>query len=78
MEFNILICGVGGQGTILASYILGNAALKEGYKVRLGEVHGMTQRGGSVVSHVRLGDEVYGSVIPQGKANIILEFDTLQ
>ena len=45
MEFNILICGVGGQGTILASYILGNAALREGYKVRLGEVHGMAQRG---------------------------------
>lgn len=78
MEFNILICGVGGQGTILASYILGNAALREGYKVRLGEVHGMAQRGGSVVSHVRMGDEVYGSVIPQGKANIIMAFKPLE
>ena len=78
MEFNILICGVGGQGTILASYILGNAALKEGYKVRLGEIHGMAQRGGSVVSHVRMGDEVYGSVIPPGKADIILAFEPLE
>ncbi|NMC60905.1 MAG: indolepyruvate ferredoxin oxidoreductase subunit beta [Candidatus Methanofastidiosa archaeon] len=78
MEFNILICGVGGQGTILASYVLGNAALKEGYKVRLGEIHGMAQRGGSVVSHVRMGDDVYGSVIPQGKADIILAFEPLE
>ena len=78
MEFNILICGVGGQGTILASYVLGNAALKEGYKVRLGEIHGMAQRGGSVVSHVRMGDEVYGSVIPQGKADIIIAFEPLE
>ncbi|NMC76756.1 MAG: indolepyruvate oxidoreductase subunit beta, partial [Candidatus Methanofastidiosa archaeon] len=78
MEFNILICGVGGQGTILASYVLGNAALKEGYKVRLGEIHGMAQRGGSVVSHVRIGDEVYGTVIPTGKADIILAFEPLE
>jgi indolepyruvate ferredoxin oxidoreductase beta subunit len=78
MEFNILICGVGGQGTILASYVLGNAALKEGYKVRLGEIHGMAQRGGSVVSHVRMGDQVYGSVIPQGQADIILAFEPLE
>ena len=78
MEFNILICGVGGQGTILASYVLGNAALKEGHKVRLGEIHGMAQRGGSVVSHVRMGDEVYGSVIPQGKADIIIAFEPLE
>ncbi|KYC48218.1 MAG: Indolepyruvate oxidoreductase subunit IorB [Candidatus Methanofastidiosum methylothiophilum] len=78
MEFNILICGVGGQGTILSSYVLGNAALKDGYKVRLGEIHGMAQRGGSVVSHVRMGDEVYGSVIPQGKADIIIAFEPLE
>lgn len=78
MEFNILICGVGGQGTILSTYVLGNAALKDGYKVRLGEIHGMAQRGGSVVSHVRMGDEVYGSVIPQGKADIIIAFEPLE
>lgn len=78
MEFNILICGVGGQGTILASYVLGNAALKDGYKVRLGEIHGMAQRGGSVVSHVRMGDEVYGTVIPEGKADIIVAFEPLE
>ncbi|KYC45995.1 MAG: Indolepyruvate oxidoreductase subunit IorB [Candidatus Methanofastidiosum methylothiophilum] len=78
MEFNILICGVGGQGTILASYVLGNAALKEGHKVRLGEIHGMAQRGGSVVSHVRMGDEVYGPVIPQGKADILIAFEPLE
>ena len=78
MEFNILICGVGGQGTILASYVLGNAALKEGFKVRLGEIHGMAQRGGSVVSHVRMGDEVYGSVIPLEKADVIIAFEPLE
>ncbi len=78
MEFNILICGVGGQGTILASYVLGNAALKDGHKVRLGEIHGMAQRGGSVVSHVRMGDEVYGTVIPEGKADIIVAFEPLE
>ncbi|HPA49794.1 MAG TPA: indolepyruvate ferredoxin oxidoreductase subunit beta [Methanofastidiosum sp.] len=78
MEFNILICGVGGQGTILASYVLGNAALKEGLKVRLGEIHGMAQRGGSVVSHVRMGDEVYGSVIPLEKADVIIAFEPLE
>lgn len=78
MEYNILICGVGGQGTILAAYVLGNAALKEGYKVRLGEIHGMAQRGGSVVSHVRMGEEVYGSVIPQNKADIIVAFEPLE
>ncbi len=78
MEYNILICGVGGQGTILAAYVLGNAALKEGYKVRLGEIHGMAQRGGSVISHVRMGDDVYGSVIPQGKADIIIAFEPLE
>jgi len=78
MEFNILICGVGGQGTILASYVLGNAALKEGYKVRLGEIHGMAQRGGSVVSHVRIGDQVYGSVIPHGRADILMAFEPLE
>ncbi len=78
MEYNILICGVGGQGTILAAYVLGNTALKEGYKVRLGEIHGMAQRGGSVISHVRMGDDVYGSVIPQGKADIIIAFEPLE
>jgi indolepyruvate ferredoxin oxidoreductase beta subunit len=78
MEFNILICGVGGQGTILSSYVLGNAALKDGHKVRLGEIHGMAQRGGSVTSHVRMGDEVFGSVIPQGKADILIAFEPLE
>ena len=78
MEFNILICGVGGQGTILASYILGNAALKDGHKVRLGEIHGMAQRGGSVVSHVRIGEDVYGSMIPEDRADIILGFEPLE
>ena len=71
-EFNVLITGVGGQGVILMSELLGNAAVKEGLKVRGSEVLGMAVRGGSVVSMIRLGDEVYGPLIPMGKGDVLV------
>lgn len=75
---DILIVGVGGQGTLLASRILGNLALALGYDVKLSEVHGMAQRGGSVVTHVRFGEKVYSPVIDDGGADIILAFEKLE
>lgn len=75
---DILIVGVGGQGTLLASRILGNLALALGSDVKLSEVHGMAQRGGSVVTHVRFGDKVYSPVIDEGSADIILAFEKLE
>ena len=75
---NILIVGVGGQGTLLTSRILGNIALNKGYDVKLSEVHGMSQRGGSVVTHVRYGEKVYSPLVEIGKADIILSFEKLE
>lgn len=75
---NIMIVGVGGQGTLLASRILGNACLSEGYDVKLSEVHGMSQRGGSVVTYVRYGSEVHSPIIEKGGADIILAFELLE
>ncbi|MGI5848553.1 MAG: indolepyruvate oxidoreductase subunit beta [Christensenellales bacterium] len=75
---DILIVGVGGQGTLLASRVLGNLALSQGYDVKLSEVHGMAQRGGSVVTHVRFGEKVYAPVIDEGGADIILAFEKLE
>lgn len=75
---NILIVGVGGQGTLLASRILGNVAKSLGYDVKLSEVHGMAQRGGSVVTHVRYGDKVYSPIIDLGTADIIVAFEELE
>ena len=75
---NILIVGVGGQGTLLSSRVLGNIALAEGYDVKLSEVHGMAQRGGSVVTHVRYGDKVFSPVIDLGQADIIIAFEILE
>lgn len=78
---NILIAGVGGQGTLLASNILGKLALKLGRDVKLSEVHGMAQRGGSVVTYVRLGDEgekVYSPLIDEGGADILVAFEQLE
>lgn len=75
---NILIVGVGGQGTLLASRILGAIASIEGKICKLSEVHGMSQRGGSVVTHVRVGDKVYSPTIPEGDADIILAFEKLE
>lgn len=78
MQYNILICGVGGQGIILLSKVLGQAAFDSGYKVRVGEIHGMSQRGGSVISYVRFGDSVYASMVPQGKGNVMLALEPLE
>ena len=75
---NIMIVGVGGQGTLLASRILGNAILSLGYDVKVSEVHGMSQRGGSVVTYVKYGEKVYSPVIGKGEADIILAFEQLE
>jgi indolepyruvate ferredoxin oxidoreductase beta subunit len=75
---NIMIVGVGGQGTLLASKILGKAAMDAGLDVKVSEVHGMSQRGGSVVTYVRFGDEVYSTVIGRGDADVILSFELLE
>ncbi len=78
MTKNIMIVGVGGQGTLLASRILGNTVINEGYDVKVSEVHGMSQRGGSVVTYVKYGDEVYSPIIDRGEADIILAFEQLE
>lgn len=75
---NIMIVGVGGQGTLLTSRILGNALLSGGFDVRVSEVHGMSQRGGSVVTYVKYGKKVYSPVICRGEADIILSFELLE
>lgn len=75
---SIMIVGVGGQGTLLASKLLGNVLLKQGYDVKLSEVHGMSQRGGSVVTYVRYGDRVYSPIVDQGEADFILSFEILE
>ena len=78
MTKNIMIVGVGGQGTLLASRILGNAIIKCGYDVKISEVHGMSQRGGSVVTYVKYGKEVNSPIIDKGEADIILAFERLE
>lgn len=75
---SIMIVGVGGQGTLLASRILGNAVISEGYDVKVSEVHGMSQRGGSVVTYVRYGDKVHSPIIDKGGADMILAFELLE
>ena len=75
---SIMIVGVGGQGTLLASRILGNAVISEGYDVKVSEVHGMSQRGGNVVTYVRYGDKVYSPIIDKGGADMILAFEELE
>ena len=71
---NIMIVGVGGQGTLLASKMLGYVLLQQGYDVKVSEVHGMSQRGGSVVTYVRYGKKVYSPVIDKGEADVIISF----
>ena len=78
MTKKIMIVGVGGQGTLLASRILGNVAINEGYDVKVSEVHGMSQRGGSVVTYVKYGDKVYSPIIDMGEADTILAFELLE
>lgn len=75
---NILICGVGGQGILLASEVLSEVLMLAGYDVKKNEIHGMAQRGGSVTSHVRFGSKVYSSIIPEGAGDVLLGFELLE
>ena len=75
---NVMIVGVGGQGSLLASRIIGNVLLSQGFEVKVSEVHGMSQRGGSVVTYVKYGDEVNSPVIVKGEADIIISFEQLE
>ena len=78
MTKNIMIVGVGGQGSLLASKLLGHLLLSEGYDVKVSEVHGMSQRGGSVVTYVRFGEKVYSPIIDKGQADFIVSFEKLE
>ena len=75
---NVMIVGVGGQGSLLASKLLGRLLLTKGYDIKVSEVHGMSQRGGSVVTYVRFGDKVYSPIIDKGEADYIVSFELLE
>ncbi len=75
---NIMIVGVGGQGTLLTSRVLGGIIQAAGYDVKLSEVHGMAQRGGSVVTFVRYGDKVYEPIVEEGQADVLIAFEKLE
>ena len=75
---SIMIVGVGGQGSLLASRLIGNVLLQQGYDVKVSEVHGMSQRGGSVVTYVKYGDEVLSPIVCKGEADIIISFEQLE
>ena len=75
---SIMIVGVGGQGTLLASRLLGRVLVERGYDVKVSEVHGMSQRGGSVVTYVRYGEKVYSPIVDRGEADYILSFEALE
>ena len=75
---SVMIVGVGGQGSLLASRLLGNGLLAQGYDVKVSEVHGMSQRGGSVVTYVKYGDKVYSPVIEKGEADAVISFELLE
>lgn len=75
---NIMIVGVGGQGTLLTSRILGGIALHANYDVKLSEVHGMAQRGGSVVTYVRYGEKVAEPIVEEGQADVLIAFERLE
>ena len=75
---SLMIVGVGGQGTLLASKLLGKLLVGEGYDVKVSEVHGMSQRGGSVVTYVKYGDKVYSPVITDGEADYIVSFEKIE
>jgi len=77
-EFNVVLAGVGGQGTLLAAEILGTAALKDGLNVRVSEIHGMAQRGGAVTSDVRIGRKVLAPTVLEGQADVLLGFEPLE
>ncbi len=76
--YSVMIVGVGGQGTLLASRLLGNAVISEGYDVKVSEVHGMSQRGGSVITYVRFGNKVHSPIIEKGEADLIMAFEQLE
>ena len=78
MAKNIIICGVGGQGTVLAAKVLSQAAIANGERVLSAETIGMAQRGGSVVSHVRIGNDVYSPLISKGQADVIIAFEAAE
>ena len=75
---SVMIVGVGGQGSLLASKLLGRLLMDEGYDVKVSEVHGMSQRGGSVVTYVRFGDKVYSPIVTEGEADVIIAFEKLE
>jgi len=74
----IVIVGVGGQGTLLASRVIGSALISQGYDVKVSEVHGMSQRGGSVVTYIKYGDKVYSPIVEKGQADVVLSFEVLE
>lgn len=78
MTKSVMIVGVGGQGSLLASRILGNVLLSQGFDVKVSEVHGMSQRGGSVVTYVKYGDAVYSPVVEKGEADAVISFEQLE
>ena len=78
MAKNILICGVGGQGTVLAAKVLSQAAISKGERVLSAETIGMAQRGGSVTSHVRIGQDVFSPLISKGQADMIIAFEAAE
>ena len=77
-EFNIVLAGVGGQGTILAAEAIGTAAVRDELNVRVSEIHGMAQRGGAVVSTVRIGEDVLSSTVLEGRADVLLGFEPFE
>jgi indolepyruvate ferredoxin oxidoreductase beta subunit len=77
-EFNIVLAGVGGQGILLAAEILGTAAIEEGLNVRVSEIHGMAQRGGAVISNVRIGENVSSATVLEGQADVLLGFELFE
>lgn len=78
MEQNILLVGVGGQGTLLVSKILSEGLMEAGYDVKMSEIHGMSQRGGSVSTHIKFGKKVYSPVIAEGEADIMVSFEQVE
>ena len=78
MTKNMMIVGVGGQGSLLASKLIGHLLLRQGFDVKVSEVHGMSQRGGSVVTYVRWGDKVYSPIVDKGEADYIVSFEQLE
>lgn len=77
-DLNIVIVGVGGQGTLLTSKILAHIAIKKNFGIKVSELHGMAQRGGSVITHVRIGEQVYSPLVASGSADYLLAFEPLE